>query len=259
MPAPKNAFKNAIKNGEVQTGCWLGLTSTYSSEIVSAAGFDWVLIDGEHAPNDIPSISNQIAVIDKTKSTPIVRPVIGATWMIKQILDCGAQTILVPMVESANQARDLVKAMRYPPEGMRGVGAALARASAFNQRENYLETSNDQMCLLVQVESMAGVNALDDILNVEGVDGVFIGPADLAADMGHLGNPDHQDVQNTIDETIKKIVNANKAAGILTLSMDAAEHYVKIGATFVAVGIDVLLLANSAHDLATRAKKLKSS
>jgi len=177
MPAPRNPFKAAIKAGRPQMGCWLGLADPYVAEISAGAGFDWLLIDAEHAPNDLRSIISQLQVIAAFDSHPVVRPTIGEAWMIKQLLDAGAQTLLVPMVESAAQARELVQAVTYPPHGIRGVGSALARASNFSGIPDYLTTAQDEICLLVQVENCAGMEALDEILQVEGVDGVFIGPS----------------------------------------------------------------------------------
>ena len=185
MPAPVNRFKAALAAGQMQYGCWAGFGDPYATEVMSTAGFDWLVIDGEHAPNDIRSIMAQLQVLEgKPDSHPVVRLPMGEAWLIKQALDIGAQTLLIPMVETAEQARDLVRAMRYPPEGIRGSGAALARASRFAAIPDYIRTANDQMCLLVQVETVRGMEALDAILAVEGVDGVFIGPSDLAAEMG---------------------------------------------------------------------------
>ena len=185
MPAPHNPFKAAIAAGELQLGCWLGLADPYIVEISAGAGFDWLLIDGEHAPNDLRSITAQLQVIAGRGSHAMVRPPIGETWIIKQLLDAGAQSLLIPMVESGAQAAELVDAVTYPPHGVRGVGSALARASDFAAIGDYLTTARDQICLLAQVENQKGMDALDNILAVDGLDGVFIGPSDLAADMGY--------------------------------------------------------------------------
>ncbi|ERT92373.1 hypothetical protein P038_03076 [Brucella abortus 99-9971-135] len=178
-------------------------------------------------------------------SHPVVRPPVGETWIVKQLLDIGAQTLLIPMIESREQAEAMVKAMRYPPHGVRGVGSALARASAFNRIPDYLQTANDEVCLLLQVESRAGLANLDAIATTEGVDGVFIGPADLAADMGHLGKPGAQEVQDAVRDALQRIIGHGKAAGILTGDLSLARHYLDLGATFVAIGNDVTLLANA--------------
>lgn len=242
MPAPTNRFKIAIANGNVQIGLWLALASPYTAEICANAGYDWVLIDGEHGPSDIPLLLAQLQAVAASPSHPVVRVPVGEAWIIKQVLDIGAQTILVPMVESAAQARALVRATRYPPDGIRGVGAALARASAFNRAADYLQTANTEICLLLQVESRAGLDAVADIAAVEGVDGVFIGPADLAADMGFLGKPGADEVQAAIKDGLARIMASGKAAGILSADQTLARGYVDFGATFVAIGSDVGLL-----------------
>ena len=254
MPAPKNKFKQALKNGDKQIGCWLGLADSYCAEIAASAGFDWLLVDGEHAPNDLRSILKQVQVIEKSNSSPAVRLPIGETWMIKQYLDAGAQTILIPMVESAKQAKELVAACHYPPKGVRGVGASLARASNFGGIPDYLTTAGEEICLLIQIESQAGLDALDEILEVDGIDGVFIGPADLAADMGYLGKPKEDVVVRAITDAISKIAASNKAAGILTLDEVFANKCLDLGASFVAVGIDVTAYANAMRGIANRFK-----
>lgn len=247
MPAPTNPFKAALARGEFQLGCWAGFADPYATEVLASAGFDWLVIDAEHAPNDLRTITAQLQVLEGKHSHPVVRLPIGHDWMIKQVLDAGAQTLLIPMVESAEQARDLVRAMRYPPAGIRGAGAALARASRFSDIEDYVATADAQMCLLVQVESRKGLAALDDILAVDGVDGVFIGPADLAADMGHGADSASPDVANAIRSALNRIAATPKAAGILGLDPDTAEQYRDWGAQFLAVGIDVLMLARTAR------------
>lgn len=250
MPAPQNSFKRALTEGRKQIGLWLGLANPYTAELCAGAGFDWLLIDGEHAPNSIPTLLSQIqAIHGSSQSHVAVRVPIGETWLIKQVLDLGAQTVLVPMVETAEQARELVRAIRYPPNGVRGVGAALARASAFNRIGDYLPTADAEVCLLVQLESRAGLDALDEIASVEGVDGVFIGPADLAADMGFLGRPGAPEVQAAVEDALLRIQSHGKAAGILTSDNALARRYIELGATFVAVGSDVGLLVNATSAL----------
>ncbi|GAB5435668.1 aldolase/citrate lyase family protein [Falsiruegeria mediterranea] len=244
MPAPHNAFKAALADGQPQIGCWVGMANAYATEIAATAGFDWLLVDGEHAPNDLNSILEQIRVIEGSGSHPVARLPIGETWMIKQYLDAGVQSLLVPMVESGDQATELVRAVRYPPHGVRGVGSALARASRFAAIPDYLTTADQQICLLVQVENRAGQAALDDILATE-VDGVFIGPSDLAADMGHIGQAGHPDVVEAVLDSIRRIVAAGKAAGILTLDPAMQRKCLDLGATFVATDIDVTLFARS--------------
>ncbi len=250
MPAPVNPFKAALKAGKPQIGFWLALANAYTAEISGGAGFDWLLLDGEHAPNDIPLLLAQLQALSASPSHPVARLPIGESWMIKQVLDIGAQTILVPMVESGAQAEELVRAMLYPPRGMRGVGAALARASRFNAIPDYLQTANEQVCLLLQIESRAGLAALEDIANTEGVDGVFIGPADLAADMGYLGRPGAPEVQAAVEDAILRIIACSKAAGILTSDQSLVQRYLSLGCTFVAVGNDVTLFSNAMANLA---------
>jgi 4-hydroxy-2-oxoheptanedioate aldolase len=245
-----------LKSGErAQIGFWLGLTDPSCAEVCAGAGFDWLLIDGEHAPNDVRSILAQLQAVAPYPVHPIVRPVIGDVPLIKQLLDIGAQTLLVPMVESAEQARRLVAAMRYPPTGIRGVGAALARASQWNRVTNYLHEADDQMCLLVQVETRLGLENLDAIAAVEGVDGVFIGPSDLSAALGHLDKPGHPDVQQAIEDAIRRIRSAGRAAGILSTDETLTRRYLSLGCTFVAVGLDGNLLMRATQDLARKFKE----
>ncbi|SFD55137.1 aldolase/citrate lyase family protein [Roseivivax sediminis] len=255
MPAPRNPFKHAIAEGQLQFGCWLGLADPYVAEISAGAGFDWLLVDGEHAPNDLRSIVGQLQVIATRDTHAVVRPPIGEAWMIKQLLDAGAQSLLIPMVESADQARALVEAVSYPPHGVRGVGAALARASDFSGIPDYLTTARDEICLLVQVENRKGLAALDDILEVDGLDGVFIGPSDLAADLGHIGQPEAPEVRRKVIDALAKIAAAGKAAGVLTLDPGFQRDCRAAGASYIATDIDVLLFARSMHDAAAEARK----
>ncbi|MEO3416926.1 HpcH/HpaI aldolase/citrate lyase family protein [Roseovarius sp. CAU 1744] len=252
MPAPENTFKAALASGRMLYGCWAGFADAYATEILASAGFDWLVIDGEHAPNDLRTIMAQLQVLEGRRSAPVVRLPMGEPWQIKQVLDAGAQTLLIPLVESAAQARDLVRAMRYPPQGIRGSGAALARASRFSDIGDYAATANDRMCLLVQVETRAGLAALDEIAHVEGVDGVFVGPSDLAADMGHLGDSTHPEVRAAIRTALSDIRAAGKAPGILAVDHDTALTYRDWGAQFLAVGIDVLMLASAARTTMNR-------
>lgn len=258
MPAPQNPFKKALADGQTLFGCWMSIAEGYTAEIMGRAGFDWLLIDGEHSPNDIRSIRDQMVALKGSDSHPIVRVPIGETWIIKQVLDVGAQTILVPMVETAEQARELVRACRYPPNGTRGVGYAVGRVSDFGQMENYGPTADDQICLLVQVENKTGLDNLDDILSVEGVDGVFIGPADLSASLGYLGQTMHPDMQKTILDAIRRISDSGKAAGILTPDDGMIQSSLDAGARFVAVAMDIALLLNSGKAVATKWQDKKS-
>lgn len=254
MDMPINTFKQRLQSGEAQIGLWLGLADPYCAELAANAGFDWLLIDGEHAPNDLRGLLGQLQAVAPYPSQPVIRPVIGDTALIKQLLDIGAQTLLVPMVESAEQARELVRAMHYPPHGVRGVGSALARASRWNSIPGYLDKADAQMCLLVQIENLDGLAKLDEIVAVEGVDGVFIGPADLSASMGHRGNPGHPDVQAAIEDAIVRIGKAGKAAGVLSADQSLARRYLELGAKFVAVGVDTTVLMRGLQTLASAFK-----
>lgn len=252
MPAPENTFKTRLLAGERLIGCWAGFADAYATEVTASADFDWLVIDGEHAPNDIPTIMAQLQVLHGRHSHGVVRLPVGHDWLIKQALDVGAQTLLIPMVDSAAQAADIVRATRYPPEGIRGSGAALARASMFSQVPDYVQTANAQICVLVQVETRAGIADLDAITQTPGVDGVFIGPADLAADMGFPGRSDAPEVQDTIQRALARIRELGKAPGILATDDATAQRYAGWGAQFLAVGIDVVLLAQAARALAAR-------
>ncbi len=254
MEMPINTFKQRLQAGEAQIGLWLGLADPYCAELAANAGFDWLLIDGEHAPNDLRGLLGQLQAVAPYPSQAVIRPVIGDTALIKQLLDIGAQTLLVPMVESAEQARELVRAMHYPPSGVRGVGSALARASRWNSIPGYLDKADAQMCLLVQIENLDGLANLDAIAAVEGVDGVFIGPADLSAAMGHRGNPAHPEVQAAIEDAIARIQKAGKAAGILSADQALARRYLELGAKFVAVGVDTTVLMRGLQTLAAAFK-----
>lgn len=250
MDLPINTFKKRLKAGNQLIGLWLGLADPYCAELAANAGFDWLLLDGEHAPNDLRSQLAQLQAIAPYASHPIIRPAIGDTVLIKQLLDIGAQTLLIPLVETAEQAAELVRAMRYPPQGIRGVGSALARASRWNSIPDYLDSADDQMCLLVQIETVKGLQNLDAIAAVEGVDGVFIGPADLSAALGHRGKPTHPEVQTAIEDAVKRIQYAGKAAGILMADAKLAQHYLELGCGFVAVGVDTTVLMKGLKSLA---------
>ena len=254
MDMPINRFKQRLRNGDVQIGLWLGLADAYCAELAANAGFDWLLIDGEHAPNHLHGMLAQLQALAPYPSQALIRPVIGDSALIKQLLDIGAQTLRVPMVEGATQARELVRAMRYPPQGNRGVGSALARASRWNSIPGYLDLADEQMCLLVQIENREGLENLDAIAAVEGVDGVFIGPADLSAAMGHRGNPGHPQVQAAIEDAIVRIQKAGKAAGILSADEKLARRYIELGAAFVAVGVDTTVLMRGLQGLAAKFK-----
>lgn len=250
MDIPTNSFKRALRAGRTQIGLWVALADPYAAELLATTGFDWLLIDGEHAPNDTRSVLAQLQSMAAYPVHPIVRPVQGDPAAIKQYLDLGVQTLLIPMVDTAEQAAALVAATRYPPAGTRGVGSAVARASRWNQMPNYVERCGEEICLLVQVESVTGMRNLAEIAAVDGVDGVFFGPADLSASMGLPGKIFDSRVQAEIIAGIELVTTAGKAAGSLMLDEKVARGYLERGATFVAVGIDTTLLMKGASDLA---------
>lgn len=253
MPAPKNALKAALENGEVQSGLWLTMASARVAEIAGRAGFDWCLIDGEHGPNTLSSIVAQLQALAGTPAQAVVRVPMGEDWMLKQVLDLGAQTIVVPMVNTAEQASRVAAAVRYPGEGSRGMGAALARASGYGDIVDYVSSANEQICLFVQIESAEAVANVDAIANTPGVDGVFVGPADLSADMGFVGQLDAPEVLAAIDHVYARTKAAGKIVG--TVSFDPADFAGQIdrGVTFLGLGGDSMVLQTGLKDLASKA------
>lgn len=252
MPAPANAFKSALRGPRTLYGFWVAMADPYAAEIAAQAGFDWILIDGEHAPNDLRSIVAQLQVAAAFPAHPIVRLPVGDPTLVKQLLDAGAQTLLVPMVDDAETAEALVRSVRYPPRGTRGIGAALGRASRFNAIPDYMSNADNEICLIVQAESRRALEALDDILAVDGVDGVFIGPNDLAADMGFTNRLDAPEVREAIRDALGRIRAAGKAAGMLEFDPDEVARHRADGANLIAVGADTPMLAKAASDLAMR-------
>ncbi|RYZ13113.1 MAG: 2-dehydro-3-deoxyglucarate aldolase [Comamonadaceae bacterium] len=261
MQTPVNTFKAAMLARQPRIGLWLGLANGYSAEICAGAEFDWLLIDGEHSPNGLDSILSQLqAIAAYPQVQAIARVPMGhghvGEALIKQYLDLGVQTLLVPMVDTPEQAAAVVRAARYPQDdgrgGIRGMGGA--RASRWGRCGGYLHEANAQTCVLVQAETRTALGNLDAIVETEGVDGVFIGPADLSASMGHVGDPGHAEVQAAIEDAIRRIVSGGKAAGILTSDEVQARRYLELGATFVAVGIDTQLLVRATSALAAKFK-----
>jgi 4-hydroxy-2-oxoheptanedioate aldolase len=249
MPDYTNRFKQSLKAGEANIGLWVSLPDAFATEICATAEFDWMLLDGEHTPTDPLTILSQLQACAAYNTQVVARPPIGQTHLIKQLLDLGVQNLLIPMVDTAEQARELVQAVRYPPHGIRGVGYGSARVSRWDSRKDYVNVANDEICLLVQAETKTGLSNLDEICAVEGVDGVFLGPSDISAALGHLGNPGHPDVVATIEEGIATILKHGKAAGILTPDRVLAQRYLKLGCTFVAVGVDARVLALGVREL----------
>ena len=254
IPIPRNTFRDALRAGQTQIGLWVGLADANAAEALACTGYDWLLLDGEHAPNDPRTVLDQLRAVAPYPVHPVVRPVQGDVALVKQYLDIGAQTLLIPMIDTPDQAALMVRAMRYAPEGLRGMGAALARASRWNQVDDYLNAANDQMCLLVQAETTEAIANLAAIADVDGVDGVFFGPADLSASMGYRGQPNHPAVQQAILDGIACVRAAGKAAGILSADPVQAQRYLDAGALFVAVGVDTSLLVKAATALARQFK-----
>ncbi len=245
-----NQFKKRLQQPGIQYGLWLGIPDPTCAEIAAGAGFDWLLIDNEHAPFDIASVQRHLQVIAAYASQAIVRPLEGTTAALKQLLDIGAQSLLVPMVDTAGQAEQLVRDVRYPPEGIRGLGTSMARGARYNRLPGYLHEANREICLIVQVETVTALENLEQIAAVDGVDGVFIGPSDLSASMGYVGQPGHAHVVEAIENGIKTILAAGKAPGLLAVDQDLARHYAGLGAKFIGVGVDAALLAAATSKLA---------
>ncbi|WP_432258391.1 4-hydroxy-2-oxoheptanedioate aldolase [Cupriavidus sp. TMH.W2] len=258
MKSIKNDFKRKLATSELQFGLWAALADPYVIEVLATAGFDWLLIDNEHAPNDVRSTLTQLQAVAAYASHPVVRPVKSDAAIIKQLLDIGAQTLLLPMIDTTEQAREAVAATRYPPEGVRGVGSALARASRWNRVPDYLEAAARELCVLVQVETVRGMDNLRAIAGIEGVDGVFFGPADLSASMGLLGKPGAPEVRSAVCKGIATVRKLGKAAGVLAADRAIAREYIDAGATFVAVGTDTGLLSKAAAQLAASYKSSES-
>jgi 4-hydroxy-2-oxoheptanedioate aldolase len=251
---PHNSFKRALREGKPQIGLWVGMVNPSVAELLAGVGFDWLCLDAEHSPNDVRTVLAQLQAIAPYPVQAVVRPVHGASEILKQYLDIGVQTILVPMIETPEQAARVVAATRYPTRGHRGVASATTRASRWGRIERYFQRADEEVCVVVQVESVKGLANLAQIAAVEGVDGVFFGPADLAASMGYLGNPMEPQVQRSILEGIATVRQAGKSAGSLTADRTLARQYLSLGASFVAVGIDMMVLSQAAAELAAEFK-----
>lgn len=254
MELPQNPFKRAIKAGKPQIGLWSTLSSSYTVEVVAGAGFDWLLLDTEHSPVDIENLLTQLQAAAPYASHPIVRIPWNDMVTVKRVLDIGAQTLLVPYVQNVEEARNAVAHTRYPPAGVRGV-AGTTRATRFGRLPDYAKRAHEDICVLVQVETQAALNNIEAICGIEGIDGVFIGPADLHASLGYPGEIANPKVKPLIDDAIRRIRKAGKAPGILTPNEADARHWLECGALFVAVGADVGILARGAEALAAKFKK----
>lgn len=255
MAAPENKLKQALAAGEVQMGIWLAFGSDAVAEQAGACGFDWCLVDGEHSPNDPAQSIGQLRALG-AQTSAVMRVPIGEDWVIKRALDLGVQSIMVPMVETVAQADAAVKAMLYPPKGVRGMGPTLARATRYGTVPDYVPTANDQICCILQVESATALAAAPEIAALDGVDCVFIGPADLSADMGYPGQADHPEVEAAIAAALPAIAEAGAAPGILAFDAATTARYLSYGATFIGVGADVTGLRDALTDLATSTRAL---
>jgi len=251
MDLPKNNFKHAIRAGRQQIGLWVSLANPYSAELVAGSGFDWLVLDGEHSPNAPTTVISQLQAVAAYPVSAIVRPAWNDKVLIKRYLDIGAQSLLIPYVQNANEAAEAVAAIRYPTRGVRGV-AGVTRASRFGRVADYAKRAEEELCLLVQIETREGLESLEAIAKTAEVDGVFIGPADLAAALGHLGNQQHPEVQSAIQDAIKRIRGLGKPAGILATDEASTRRYIEWGTTFTAVGLDAMVLARETEKLAAK-------
>jgi len=236
-PLP-NTFRQKILACERQIGFWMGMSHHVTAEMAGLAGFDWLMLDGEHAPADIPIFLQMLQSLQLSPSAIVGRPSVNDPVLIKQFLDIGFYNLLIPFIESADEAQRAVSATRYPPQGIRGVAMA-HRGNRYGTVPDYLSTINDNICLLLQIESAGGIDAIDDIAAVPGVDGIFIGPSDLSASLGYMGNPNHPEVQRVIKHLFDRARAAGKAVGTLAPVQADAQRYLDMGMHFVAVGTDV--------------------
>jgi len=249
-PLP-NRFRQSVRDKQRLIGCWASLASPISTEVLGYAGFDWLLLDGEHAPNDLETFLTQLLALKDSPSAAVVRPQWAEPVLLKRLLDLGVYNFLMPFIESAEQASAAVAATRYPPQGIRGIAVA-QRSNRYGYCPDYFERINDNICVLVQIESRPGVEAVDAIARVDGVDGLFIGPSDLSASLGHFGNPKHPDVQRAMQRVVDVARLHDKPVGILSSVDEDIQRYLEMGMTCVAVGMDVVLLRNASRQLAER-------
>lgn len=249
-PLP-NRFRHDVREKKRLIGCWASLASPISTEVLGYAGFDWLLIDGEHAPNDLDSILTQLLALKDSGSAAVVRPQWAEPVLLKRLLDLGVYNFLMPFIESAEQARAAVAATRYPPRGIRGIAVA-QRSNRYGYCPDYFERINDNICVIVQIESRAGIDAVEEIAQVDGVDALFIGPSDLSASLGHFGKPKHPEVQAAMQRVLDVARKHDKPVGILSAVEEDAQRYLDQGMSLVAVGLDVVLLRNASQKLAER-------
>ncbi|MCI0747700.1 MAG: HpcH/HpaI aldolase/citrate lyase family protein [Verrucomicrobia subdivision 3 bacterium] len=250
---PANTFKRAIREGRPQIGLWSSLCSNVAAEVIAGAGFDWILIDTEHAPNELPMVFSQLQALVGGTAAPVVRPAWNDMVLMKRLLDIGGQNFLIPYVQTPEEARAAVAATRYPPKGVRGV-AVTHRANRYGRVKDYYKRCEEEICVIVQIETRQGLQNIDAIAAVDGVDGLFVGPSDLAAALGHLGDPAHAEVRTAIGDAFKSIRAAGKAPGILAPIEADARHWLSLGCVVLAVGSDAGLLARHSEELAARFK-----
>lgn len=252
MDLPVNEFKRALAAGQLQTGLWCGLADPVCAEICAGAGFDFLALDAEHSPNDLRSLLAQLQAIAAYPVRPVLRAACDDPVHIKQLLELGCQTLVIPVVETAAQAAAIVRATRYPPDGIRGVGSALARASRWNRIGRYLADADDQVCVIVQIETRRGIENAAAIAAVPGVDALFLGPSDLSASFGLRGQPGHPEVVAAMDATVATALAAGKGAGSLLSDETLARRFIDRGCSFMAVGVDTSLLVRATGDLAAK-------
>lgn len=252
----ENQLKQKINSEDISYGLWNAIPDTYVAEICASAGYDWVVIDAEHASFDERTILTQLqAMAAYPKTQVLVRPPSGDPVFLKKMLDYGVQSFVIPMIETKEQAEEMVRAVLYPPEGIRGVAPAMARASRWGAIENYAHDANDEICLILQIESRKGIENLEEISKVRGVDGLFIGPADLAASYGYIGDTDHPEIEQIIQEGLSTIRKSGKTAGILALKEEEVQSYMEQGANFIGIGVDLLMLVAQVRGTIEKYKK----
>ena len=250
----ENKFKKKLLAGEKQIGAWNAVCNGSVSELLGYAGFDWVVIDTEHAPSDPITALGQLQALEATASSAIVRPAINDSVLIKRFLDIGFQTLIIPFIQDGSEAKQAVASTRYPPEGIRGV-AGTSRATRYGSISDYANEAYKEICLILQLETIEALENLDDIANTKGVDGLFIGPGDLAASLGYLGKPNHPEVKKVIKDAILKIKALGKPVGIFSLDPEYAEACFDDGVDFVAVAMDTHLLMKQSKQIISRFKK----
>lgn len=257
MKLPENTFKHAIARGEQQIGLFVNLPSGFTAEALATCGYDWLLFDTEHAVGDPVTVFEQLQAVAPYPVSAVVRPADNDPVLIKRLLDAGAQSLLIPYVQNAGEARAAVDAMRYGPRGVRGF-AGLTRATRYGQVEDYATRAEQELCLLVQVETASALGEIEAIAAIDGVDGIFIGPADLAASMGHPGNPGHPEVVAAMEDAILRIRKTGKPAGILSLDPDFVDRCIELGTVITAVDVDANILLQGARAIAAKYKQAGS-